>query len=288
MASVTIVGPGRMGLALGTALHRTGTLDRVVFYGRQPEPPWHPLLASGEALYVYGMEPPRPDTRAVFLAVPEAAVPEISEHLAAQGPAPEGAAAFHLSRTLPTDVLGPLHAAGWAVGAFRPLVLAGRSPASADRIPGAAVALTAGPEASRVARELAGALGCTVLPVPAQGRPLVDAVYALAASHLPILLHAATDLLARVGLGEEEATAAVAPLVRSVLAEVEASGVAVALAEGGLRGGAERAALHLRALDADDRRLYATVTRRASALAGHTAESGTLEELLERFEHEIG
>ena len=37
--NVVIVGPGRMGLALGAALMLARAVDRLIFYGRSLEPP---------------------------------------------------------------------------------------------------------------------------------------------------------------------------------------------------------------------------------------------------------
>lgn len=289
LGAIAIVGPGRMGLALGQALQRSGAADGITFFGRHPEPPSHPLFVSDDARYVFGMEPLRADCRAVFLAVPDDGVPDAAQLVASQGPAPDGCGAFHLSGALPTDVLGPLHAAGYAVGAFRPLVLVSRSFRDAERIPGAAIALTAGPAATRIARDIASAIDCHVLSVPAHGRPLFDAAITLTTSYLPLLLDSAARVLERAGTEPEQVLEALVPLVRSVLAEIEAEGLPAALEDGPLGGGdLEAVALHLRALDEDDRKLYAMIGRSAASLAGAHLAPGVREELLERFDHEIG
>ena len=44
MDRVTFVGPGRLGLAFGTALAREDALDGLTFCGRGAEPPAHPLF----------------------------------------------------------------------------------------------------------------------------------------------------------------------------------------------------------------------------------------------------
>ena len=127
MSSVAVIGPGRMGLALAHALQRSGEFVEVTVYGRRPEAPSHPIFREADARYVFGLEPLRADCLAVLLAVPEGALPEVAHSLAAQGPAPGGCSAFHLSGALPTDVLAPLHAAGYQAGVFHPWVIAGRS-----------------------------------------------------------------------------------------------------------------------------------------------------------------
>ncbi|MGH7443925.1 MAG: hypothetical protein ACREKM_03570, partial [Longimicrobiales bacterium] len=41
---VAVIGAGRMGLALGAALQRSGATEQLVFYGRSIEPPPHPIF----------------------------------------------------------------------------------------------------------------------------------------------------------------------------------------------------------------------------------------------------
>jgi len=89
---VAIVGPGRMGLALGVALLRSGSVERITFQGRSLEPPPHPIFDHAdddvEVEYRIGLVPPRADTTALVLAVPDTALAEVAWLLAAAGPAP--------------------------------------------------------------------------------------------------------------------------------------------------------------------------------------------------------
>ncbi|HSG07781.1 MAG TPA: hypothetical protein VLA36_05475, partial [Longimicrobiales bacterium] len=89
MSEILIVGPGRMGLALGYALVNAEAVRTLTVCGRRPEPPAHPLFVQGLARYVFGLERPENETEAVFLAVPDAVVPEMAHALAGQGQAPE-------------------------------------------------------------------------------------------------------------------------------------------------------------------------------------------------------
>ena len=134
--SVVIVGPGRMGLALGYALVQSDAVETLTVFGRRPEPPGHPLFTQGRAEYVFGMRSLPASTTAVLLAVPDPVVPEIAHTLAGQGPGPEGCAAMHLSGTMSTDVLAPLHAAGYAVGALNVLQVLTHPLAGAEPVEG--------------------------------------------------------------------------------------------------------------------------------------------------------
>ena len=90
MERLYFVGPGRMGIALGYALIQADAVESLTYCGRRPEPPSHPMFNQGLARYVYGIERPEAGTTALILTVPDDALAETAEHVAAQGEAPEG------------------------------------------------------------------------------------------------------------------------------------------------------------------------------------------------------
>lgn len=287
MSEILIVGPGKVGLALGYALVRADAVDGITVCGRRPEPPAHPLFAEGSARYVFGLMRPSPGTEAVFLAVPDTVVPEIGHALAAQGAAPDGCAAFHLSGALSTEVMAPLHQQGYAVGSFHPLQAIAHAVTGADRIPGSYVAVTGSPVAVGVARRLAMALGSPILTVPEARRPLYHAAAVMASNFLPPLFDAACRLLERAGIPYDEALPALIPLVRGALSNIEQLGVEGAITGPIPRGDLDTVDLHLRALDPHDRQLYALLGRELARLAGGSIPADTLTELFDRFETEV-
>lgn len=281
--SVAIVGPGRMGLTLASALEESGDVGTITVYGRHPEPPGHPLFIQGLVEYVYGAAPLDPRTEALLLAVPEAAIPEVAHAFAAQGAAPEGCAAFHLSGALPTDVLEPLYHAGYPVASLHPLVAVTHPVTGADRLPGASLALTGGPDSARVARRLADALRMSLLEVPAARRPLYHASVVLASTTVLPVLDLCVRLLSRAGVDPDSAVDAIIPLVRSTLTSVEERGTAESMRGPIARGDLETVDLHLRSLDAEDQRLYAVLGSELVRMAGEM-EDETRTELMELFD----
>jgi predicted short-subunit dehydrogenase-like oxidoreductase (DUF2520 family) len=282
---VLIVGPGRAGTALGYALVQADAVTSLTVCGRRPEPPTHPLFVQGLARYVFGLARPEPETAAVFLAVPDDVVPELAYALAGQGAPPEGCAAFHLSGALSTDILAPLHARGYEIGSFHPLQAIAHPVTAAERIPGSYVAVTGTPGAVAVARRLTAALGSPVVTVPETRRPLYHAAAVMASNFLPPLLDAACRLLERAGVPHEEALPALLPLVRGTLANIEEVGLDGAVTGPIPRGDVETVGLHLRALDAEDRRLYALLGRQLVRLAGARLDEDARREILEHLEN---
>lgn len=285
--SVFIVGPGRMGLALGYALAQSESGLSLTVCGRRPEPPSHPLFTQRIARYVFGLERPQPDAEAVFLAVPDAALPEMAHALAGQGGAPHGCAAFHLSGALPTDVLAPLHERGYHVGSFHPIQTIGHPVQAAQRLSGSYVAVSGSPTAVAVARRLAAAIESTILMVPEAWRSRYHAATALAASFLPPLIEVAAKVLVSAGVSPNDAVPALLPLVRGTLDDIEEMGLAGAVAGPVSRGDVETVDLHLRTLDEEDRRLYAVLAHALTRLAGTAIDDERREEILERLEAEV-
>jgi predicted short-subunit dehydrogenase-like oxidoreductase (DUF2520 family) len=211
------------------------------------------------AEYVYGAASLDRDTTALILAVPEPALLEVAVAFAAQGAAPDGCAAFHLSGAVPSDVLEPLHHQGYDVGCFHPLVSVLDARPGVDRLGGSWAAVTGGPEAVRTARRLADALGMSTLPVPAGRRALYHAAVVMASSYLLPLLDLSVRLMERAGVDGDDALAALVPLARSTLAGIEEGGIPDSLRGPIPRGDVETTALHLRALDDQDKFLYALI-----------------------------
>ncbi len=283
LGSVAIVGPGRMGLALGYALAHSGEVRSLTVYGRHPEPPPHPLFNEGEARYVFGFEPLDRDTTALLLAVPDEVVPELANMLAQQGRAPEGCSALHLSGALPTDVLEPLYHQGYSVGSLHPLLTVSHSVRGAEQIPGSYFAVTGAPETVAIARRLTSAMGAELMTVPAGRRPLYHAAVVMASSYMiPLLRHSAL-LMQRAGVSGEEAVRSLLPLVRGTLTAIEEGGIPDSIRGPLARGEVETVALHLRALDPEDRGFYALLGLELLRLDEGAIDPGIKEEMAGLF-----
>jgi len=266
---VVIVGPGRMGLALGAALLHAEAVERITYYGRSLEPPPHPIFDAGElsAEYRVGPHPLPPGTTILLLAVPDAKLAEVAYDLAGAGPAPPGCAAFHLSGALSTDVLMPLHAAGYVIGSLHPLQAVADPWLAADRLIGSAFAIAGEPAALSAARRLVDAIGGTTLVVPPAQRPLYHAGAVVASNYLVALLSFAVRLFHEAGIPEDEAVPALLPLVRGTLDNLEKLGVGAALTGPVARGDVDTVRLHLLRLSGHDRSLYCALGRELLQLA---------------------
>lgn len=256
-----VIGPGRIGLALGHALWQADAVRQLVYCGRRPDPPSHPLFVQGVADYHFGLMAPPPGTEAVILALPDGVLPEMAHALAGQGRPAPGTVAVHTSGALSTDVLAPLHAQGYAVGSFHPLQTISHPVTGAERLQGVACAVTGEAPARRWGREVAHALGGSVLEIPVARRPLYHAAAVLASNGVSALLAVAADLLMQAGVEPERVPDALGSLARAALDD----GVNPNLHPGAtgpvLRGEADTVGLHVRALEGDAREVYRALSR---------------------------
>lgn len=286
---VAILGPGRMGLALGMALLRAGAAERIVFQGRAFEPPPHPIFEPGggdvEVVYRAGLVPPPTGTSVLVLAVPDGALAEVAWDLAAAGPAPAGCVALHLSGAVSTDVLAPLHGAGYSLGSMHPLQTVADPWLGGDRLVGAAFALAGEPAAILAARRLVNAIGGTPLVVPPALRPLYHAAAVMASNYLVTLIATASRILGEAGIPSDERLPALLPLVQGTVDNLRHLGVPTALTGPIARGDADTVRMHLARLSGDARSLYCALgletVRLARAAGLDEARAAELESLLQ-------
>lgn len=267
MERIVVIGPGRVGLALGGALARAAEVESLEFWGRRPEAPGHPLFDAGLATYRYGVERPPPGTTAVILAVPDRVLPEMAAILAGRGEPAQGTPVLHCSGALGADPLEPLHARGYQVGTLHPLQAIANPLTGADRLYGSSFAISGEPGAMAAARRIVGALGGRAITVPTARRPLYHAAAVLASNYLVVLLGTAAAWLEAAGASRDEAEVALLGLAKGTLENAEALGLDRALTGPVSRGDAEVVGLHLRTLDPEDAALYAALARRALEMA---------------------
>ncbi|HEX2167250.1 MAG TPA: Rossmann-like and DUF2520 domain-containing protein [Longimicrobiales bacterium] len=265
--NVVIIGPGRMGLALGAAFRHRDVVDRLTYFGRAHEPPPHPLFdphaiggdvdtaPAGAEYHPLPALPPQ-GTTIVILAVPDDALPEVVHDLAMVGQAPSGCVALHLSGALSTDALAPLHHRGYAIGSMHPLMAVADPWLAGERLVGAAFAMTGEPGANSAARRLVSALGGVPLTIPATQRPLYHAAAVVASNYLVALTGIAVRMLEQAGVDGDDAVRALLPLLRGTLDNVEHLGVRAAVTGPIARGDVDTVRLHLARLSPEDRVLY--------------------------------
>lgn len=248
MERLVIVGPGRLGLALGSALVQADAVRSLVYYGRSPDAPAHPLFDRGLAEYHFGLARPASDTTALILTVPDAILGEMAWALAALGPAADQIPALHASISVSGDALAPLHGAGYAIGTWHPMVQLGLTFESAQALEGAPVLVSGEVPAAAAGRRLVHALNGRILEIPVTRRPMAAGARALVLQAGRAIRAMGTELMLDAGLSEEDARMAVAALIRTAGSDLTAAAEVMP--------DPEQIDLHMRALPSEARDLY--------------------------------
>ncbi len=223
MPTIRIVGPGRAGRSLATALGHAG---------------WDvlPLLGRGDPVAdaAQGVD-------ALVLATPDDAIAGVAAAVRPRA----GTVVAHLAGSLGTDVLGPHPRRA----ALHPLVALPDPDTGARRLLSGATFAVAG---DAMAWDIVAALGGTPVEVADEDRAAYHAAACIAANHVVALLGQVERVARAAGVPLD----AFLPLAASAVEDVGRLGSRRALTGPATRGDWDTLARHLRALDPQERSGY--------------------------------
>ena len=248
---VVVVGPGRMGRAIGAALLDSRALEQLTYFGRSVDPP-----AGLRGAYRTMPAATPSDTTIILLAVPDSALPAVAHDLAEAGPAPAGCAVLHLAGAAGVAVLAPLREAGYATGSMHPLQTIANPESTDLLLDGVAFAIDGDPVAVAAARRIVTALRGLPLTISPAMRPLYHAAAVMVSNYTIALVHIGARLLVEAGVSEKDAVGALLPLLRGTVRNIEAQGLEDAMTGPIRRGDADTVRLHLAQLSGRERMLY--------------------------------
>jgi predicted short-subunit dehydrogenase-like oxidoreductase (DUF2520 family) len=246
-----IIGAGRMGQGLGTALASRG--QQVTLLGRRAQdvgPPFSLADAWVPALRASAL---------VLIATPDAAVELVASEIAGLGVIGVQHVVLHLAGPLDRGALAPLAASGAGLGSFHPLQTVADPASAAERLIGAYAGLEGDNRALEMGKHLAKLLQMTPIVIPSGGKAKYHVAAVMAANFTVGLFGAAQRMAAEAGIDPETAAKMYAPLLEGAVRNIVSLGPAEALTGPIRRGDLSTIRLHLHALSARDRELYRTV-----------------------------
>ena len=243
MKRAAVIGPGRVGTALGMALARAG-YEVVAVAGRSEEHLARFIgLVPGAAAATVAEAGQQADL--VVVAVPDDELGQVATGAARDEAVAEGSRWIHVSGGHGTEVLRPVRLAGAAVAACHPAQTFPDPVTGFEALPGSSWAVTASESDLGWARVLVTDLRGRPVTVAGRSRTLYHAGLAVGSNATATVVTLARDLL--LGAGISDPGEFLGPLVTTTAANAAAGG-ASALTGPVRRGDAGTVARHLEEL----------------------------------------
>jgi predicted short-subunit dehydrogenase-like oxidoreductase (DUF2520 family) len=222
LGTLSIIGAGRVGRALGRRLRELGwKIGAVVARSESSARKAVRSIGAGRAHAFLTRQVLA--AQVILITTPDHRVANAAGELARIGAEElRGKIVLHTSGALSSDVLDLLRGCGAAVGSMHPLQTF--SGVGVPPLEGRVFTIEGDSVAVRMARQMARALGAVPVLIEGSKKPLYHAAGALAAGNVLALMEAATRLMAAAGMKRREAVRALLPLTRQVLENFERLG----------------------------------------------------------------
>ncbi|MGN6391083.1 MAG: Rossmann-like and DUF2520 domain-containing protein [Gemmatimonadales bacterium] len=234
-ARVAIIGRGRMGSGLASALEAAGVPVRLL--GRERH--------AGDTL----------DADLVLIATPDDRIGEVAADLARADAIVDAQVVLHLSGLLDRAELHALAPSGAGLGSFHPLQSVADPGTAAARLRGSYAALEGDERALAAGEDLAVVLGMQAIRLAPGTKPAYHAGAVIASNYLVSLAALAEGLARKAGVPPPDAGRLYLPLMQGTVANL-AMGPAAALTGPIRRGDVTTIRRHLAALDPEQRTVY--------------------------------
>jgi len=197
--SVAIIGPGRVGQALGKLLADAGV--PVCFVAaRRPEAARRAVRFIGRGVPVALNSRQLTETSVILLTTADAALQQVAGDLAALGGDWLGKVVLHTCGSLPSTVLQPLRRQRAAIGSLHPFQTIPSPSAGVRNLKGCFWGIEGDPAARKVAAQWVKALGGVAFPIRASQKTLYHAAAFLVCPTLVTLMDRSAQLLRQAGV----------------------------------------------------------------------------------------
>ena len=210
---VGVVGAGRVGAVLGSALRAAG--HAVVGASGISEASLERIATMLPGVPALAVEQVVDRAELVLLTVPDDALADLVAGLARVGAWHAGQIVVHTAGALGTDVLGPARAAGAIPLAIHPAMTFTGTSLDLARLAGCSFAVTGPTPVLPIGQALVVEIGGEPVVVAEAARPLYHAALAHGANHLVVLVAQAAQALAAAGV--EHPDRVLGPLLSAAL-----------------------------------------------------------------------
>ena len=284
---VSIIGAGRMGTALGQALHGLGHRIELVVTNHAASARRAARALNSKSVTITQLPSSVAARDRLFgsnfllIATPDDALERVARQLEAllhghsgsglQNPKGPRKIALHTSGALSSEILKPLRKVGYDVASLHPLISIADAKSNQNVFQGAHFCVEGDREAVRVAKSIVRELAGKSFTIKPSSKALYHAAAVMSSGHVTALFDLAEELLRNCGLSERRAKQVLLPLLDSTVENLASKDSARALTGPFARGDVKTAAMHVAALKSahTDGALeaYVVLGRRSLALA---------------------
>jgi len=271
--TIAIVGPGKVGTAVGFLLRQAG-YEITALAGRSSASCKKARPLTGGKIL--------PDITGaagladcILITVTDDAIRSVCDTLSA-GTSLKGKKVIHMSGAGGLDLLQSARNAGARVGSIHPIQSFADARGAIDNIPGSTFGITVDKGIRQWAVRFVRDLGGRPFFVSEADRPLYHAAACLASNYLVTLMHAAEKIYLSLGLSPDNAVRAFWPLVKGTIRNIESRGIVKSLTGPIARGDIGTVKKHLAALQRDLQSLVDFYCRTGSLTVDVALKKGTL------------
>lgn len=282
--SVSLIGPGRLGIALAMALKSAGyQIVSLVGRNRQKLRKTAKLLDVSCQLRVAKELEKGRFGDLIIVSVPDDQIATVAGDLA-RIKGNRHPTVLHTSGALSSKVFASLAANGWHTGSIHPLASVSDPVAGAEALRRAYWCIEGDAKATRLARRIVRDLGARAFSIDAKDKPVYHAAAVMSSGNMVSVFDVALDMLKSCGLSRREAQKILLPLLESTALNLSRADPREAITGTFARGDLETVKLHLAALSQkgleESLRLYRLLGQHSVKLASSNLSTEVVREIL--------
>ncbi len=275
--AICVIGPGKVGTALGRLAVRAGYRVAAVG-GRDPDRAREAAVAIDPGTLALAPAEAAGLAELLFITVSDAQIEGVAGALAAARAVRPNAIVVHCSGALTSEILEGLRSGpDVALASFHPLQTFPSVESAVTNLPGSHCFLEGDPRALETLASFCVAIGARPVQIDTGAKALYHASAVMACNYLTALMDAALTAIEAAGIERETGWDALAPLVEATLDNVARLGPLDALTGPIQRGDAETVAVHLQALRERTPHLEALYRTLGDWTVGLASRGGTLD-----------
>jgi predicted short-subunit dehydrogenase-like oxidoreductase (DUF2520 family) len=240
---IAILGPGKVGTAVGHLLRKAGH-DIVSVAGRCVEAAERAVAYTGGVATTDFVEAAR-KADCIFITTTDDAVASVCKAVTEGGGVRKGSKVVHTSGVGGLDLLRDAKRQGAHVACIHPLQTIADVESAIRKIPGSTFGITADEEIQSWACRIVEDLGGRPFHVPDEDKALYHAAACMASNYLVTLMYLVEEIYGRMGLSREDAIRAFWPLVKGTIENLESKGTISSLTGPIARGDGGTARKHM-------------------------------------------